>query len=383
LTTYYEAITENLTAGQTSVVGLGTTLAESGTASQTYATKLGVTIHAAMTASTTQARTYVGGGVVSETGKLHDAPAVQGVYGVAYAEKATLTGALNASLALRMLASALASSTLSGGQATTIREAAKAMARFSTQATYHLAITEVSDAYGELARYVGALMSESAQAHATLAPQYVGLGVINESGVFTSFLYEKMVFRLAITDDVTATDTLTPTTIYDAVIQENLTASVAYLSTNDSTTTWVMNTRTNALSEYRNWNFNSFASIGRKYIAANANGLYELNGARDVTTNIVADIAGGMVQFNDSKFTGLKGVYIGMNNQGEYFLKLTAGDGRYYMYQFTTNPNLMTSKVLIGKGLRSRYFQWELISTGPDFDLDSIEFIPMASDRRV
>jgi hypothetical protein len=37
----------------------------------------------------------------------------------------------------------------------------------------------------------------------------------------------------------------------------------------------------------------------------------------------------------------------------------------------------------MGKGLRSRYFAFELVSTGQDFDLDTLEFIPLVADRRV
>ena len=37
----------------------------------------------------------------------------------------------------------------------------------------------------------------------------------------------------------------------------------------------------------------------------------------------------------------------------------------------------------IGKGLSARYFAFELTTPGQDFDLDSVEFIPMMRDRRV
>jgi hypothetical protein len=39
--------------------------------------------------------------------------------------------------------------------------------------------------------------------------------------------------------------------------------------------------------------------------------------------------------------------------------------------------------VPLGKGLRARYFSFELISDGADFDMDAIEFIPLVSHRRV
>jgi hypothetical protein len=44
---------------------------------------------------------------------------------------------------------------------------------------------------------------------------------------------------------------------------------------------------------------------------------------------------------------------------------------------------MKTARINIGKGIRARYFAFELISTGQDFDLDSLEFIPLVAKRRV
>ena len=44
---------------------------------------------------------------------------------------------------------------------------------------------------------------------------------------------------------------------------------------------------------------------------------------------------------------------------------------------------MKTTKVNLGKGLRARYFAFELVSTGQDFDLDTLEFIPLVAQRRV
>ena len=54
-----------------------------------------------------------------------------------------------------------------------------------------------------------------------------------------------------------------------------------YISPAGTTTTWVVNTRTNAVTEYANYNFRSFAQMGNRYIAAGPEGLYELDGDTD------------------------------------------------------------------------------------------------------
>jgi hypothetical protein len=64
-------------------------------------------------------------------------------------------------------------------------------------------------------------------------------------------------------------------------------------------------------------------------------------------------------------------------------LRLTTGPGAYYDYLVKARP-MQTTRVTLGKGLRARYFKYELIAIdGHDFDLDNIEFLPIVSQRRV
>ena len=61
---------------------------------------------------------------------------------------------------------------------------------------------------------------------------------------------------------------------------------------------------------------------------------------------------------------------------------METGDGKTYTYA-VVGKDMQTTKVHMGKGLRARYFAFELISTGQDFDLDDIEFMPLVAQRRV
>jgi hypothetical protein len=197
-------------------------------------------------------------------------------------------------------------------------------------------------------------------------------------------LTENLVMRLALTEVVDVDDATLLKFIYSGVITEDIVMELLYQSPGGSITTWAINTRTNAVTEYRNFAFNSFASIGRKYLAADRSGLYELNGDKDNGSPILAAMGGGYFQPNGSKFAGLKGVYLGMAGPGAYLLKIITGDGIERVYRSNLNPGLMTTKVNMGKGIKARYFGWELINEGgQDFDFDQIEFVPMMSGRRV
>jgi hypothetical protein len=136
------------------------------------------------------------------------------------------------------------------------------------------------------------------------------------------------------------------------------------------------------VTEYSNYQFNSFAAMGSKYLGANENGLYELNGDDDDGEDIIAQIKSGFAQWAGARFTLFKGIYLGVRGEGDFVLRLTTGDGSTYNYGVSTR-NMRSTKVHLGKGLRARYFAFELISTGQDFDLESIEFVPLIADRRV
>lgn len=207
---------------------------------------------------------------------------------------------------------------------------------------------------------------------------------LGEHFLFRDQLQDKLVLRLQAADDVDLEDDPLANFIYSTTVAEQIVTDLLYQSPDGGVTSFAINTRTNSITEYKNFVFNSFASMGRKFIAADENGLYELNGARDLTTDVIAQIAGGYFQFNGSKFSGLKGVYIGVRGQGNYLLKIRGGDGTERIYQTLSNPGRMSTKVNIGKGIRTRYLAWELINNdGQDFSLDTVEFVPMTSARRI
>ena len=146
--------------------------------------------------------------------------------------------------------------------------------------------------------------------------------------------------------------------------------------------TWCVNTRQGFVTEYRGYDFNSFAVVDGKYVGATSAGLFELEGDTDDGEQIIASIASGLLQMNSSRLHGLGGVYIGLRGTGEFYLKLTSGDGVDRVYRVTAR-DMETTKVNIGKGLRHRYVSYSLENVGQEFELESIEFVPMRAFRRV
>ena len=156
----------------------------------------------------------------------------------------------------------------------------------------------------------------------------------------------------------------------------------AYVSPGDGFTTWALNTRNSAVSEYQNYKFNSFARIGNHYLGANESGVYDLTGDTDNGASIIANLKSGLAQLGGFKFSSFSAAYVGMRGTGNFILRLITGDGVTYDYALVPR-NMKTTKINLGKGLRARFFAFQLISSGSNFDLEGVELIPLVAQRRV
>ena len=249
---------------------------------------------------------------------------------------------------------------------------------------YNMTITQAMRLASFLDTHAGLGVTEGFHVGQTQSYAFIAGSQIVETFLLSGTLAENLVMRLALTESAQLSDAEVLQMIYSETMVEAIVAELLYQSPNGNITSWAINTRTNAVTQYGNFAFNSAASMGNKYIAADENGLYELVGSQDIQTPVVADFGGGYFQPGGSKFSGLKGVYIGAAGRGNYLLKIITGDQIERVYRSVLNPGMMTTKVNIGKGIRARYVAWELINEdGQDFSFDSVEFVPMLSGRRV
>lgn len=193
----------------------------------------------------------------------------------------------------------------------------------------------------------------------------------------------KMVIRVVASDDVDISALEALQMLFSPALADGVQVAAAYIEPSGGFTTWAINARTGAVTEYDNYAFNSFANFGQMYIGADSEGLYELNGCNDEGEAIIARVRSGLAQLTGSRFTILRDAYLGVRGNGSYVLRVMTGDGQTYDYNFNVDDSIKTTKVPLGKGMRARYVAFELISSGSDFDLESVEFIPLMSQRRV
>lgn len=246
----------------------------------------------------------------------------------------------------------------------------------------NLGVVEAVRLVDDLARFFGADMEDGIAFGDMLAtlgrlPCALADGVgVSEELTPQFFLAARVVEGIDVSAEMAVRMLFNPTVV------DGVEISAGYVSPDGTFTTWAMNTRTGAVTEYDNFVFNSFAQVDNVAMAASSDGLYELLGDDDEGADILARIRSGFMQFGGTRLSRLKAAYIAMRGEGEVLLKIEEAGNKTYVYRVDTR-DMRSTKVHMGKGQRARYFAFELVSAGQDFDLDTIEFVPIVVQRRV
>jgi hypothetical protein len=319
---------------------------------------------------------------IRETVSLAEAYSVAGVLGVLLAEVVALRDSVSPGFAAEVADSITTTDTVTLAHGMTVLEAIGLTETIATAAKFGASWADTVRLTDALLRFVDGSITEVVSLTDVLTPQQRAQRKIADGVEITGTATPRLLVSAIAADHIRMTASWVLNALYQPHIREHVELSVGYASPGGGFTTWAMNTRTGAVTEYDNFSFNSFARIGNKYIGATDQGLYELNGDTDDGDDIIARIKSGYMQFGGVHLSRLKAAYIGMRGEGEFVLRIITGDGSQYDYSVDTR-DMRTTKVHMGKGQRARYFAFELISSGSDFDLDTIEFVPLVLQRRV
>lgn len=189
-----------------------------------------------------------------------------------------------------------------------------------------------------------------------------------------------MVLTLTVAEDVALADIPAQQLLFQAIMQEGVRFDSFFSS--PTFTAWAMNLRNAAVSQYSGFNYNSFAKMGDRYLGASDQGLFWLDGDTDATRPVNSRITTGILQPNGNKLAGVQSAYLGMRGNGQFVVTVTDEAGGFYNYTLNAT-DMETSRVVFGRGLRTRYFTFSLESQGQDFDLDNVEFITTDLSRKL
>jgi hypothetical protein len=325
---------------------------------------------------------YRPGAAIVDRPRIVDLTAAKGTYLTTTSDVLRLVDLLRVGTPVALGDTIVGADALTVVRASTIIERLRLTDALLGKGTFGLTQSETIRLADTLRRFFGGDLSDTIGGADALLPRWASTRILGDTIGVAETVTPRLVLRITSADTLSLTDAQVLTMAFRPVLTDEVQISAAYVSPNNTITTWAVNTRTGAVTEYTNYEFNSFAQLGRTFLAASEDGLYALDGDDDAGDDIIADIKSGLFQMGGSRFTSFKAAYLGMRGEGEFFLKLVEGDGVSRTYR-VVGQTMETTKVWLGKGLRSRYYSFELVSTGQDFDLDSIEFIPVVSQRRV
>jgi hypothetical protein len=175
-----------------------------------------------------------------------------------------------------------------------------------------------------------------------------------------------------------------------AEVSDDLTPYVMLRLGDEEYTGWAMNVEGDQpLSEYSNYPFNSMARIGNQYYGAGDEGLYTLDGDTDAGEPIDAALRTMMIDFGSPRQKRVRSAYLGYTASGTLLLRVRSVDDGTLKEQWYEAQELQAqapreSMIRVGRGLRSRYWQFELVNVdGADFEIDKMELHPVYLNRRV
>lgn len=185
-------------------------------------------------------------------------------------------------------------------------------------------------------------------------------------------------------------DEAAPLAALRVAVEEGLCPVVSYSFGGSAYVGYVMNTEgSNPVSTYKDFAFNSFTQFAGKHFVAGEGGLYQLGGDTDDGVAIEASFKTMMIDFGTSAMKRVQTAYLGYTASGRLILRVhavTGGELREHWFEathHTANAPRQQGRQL-GRGLVSRYWQFELINVnGADFHVHEIEFHPIALSRRV
>jgi hypothetical protein len=150
---------------------------------------------------------------------------------------------------------------------------------------------------------------------------------------------------------------------------------------------WTASSDTFAMSRYERVPFNSIATINGKLYALSDDGLYLLEGANDQSLPIQSSITTGLTDIGSPEKKRVREIYLGYESPGTVDATVYAtGTGSEIAHAYTMEPRAAfdptTSRIKVGRGLRSRYWRFK-ISSDDDFKLSEVRVVVEPLSRKI
>jgi hypothetical protein len=193
----------------------------------------------------------------------------------------------------------------------------------------------------------------------------------------------------ALDDSIAFSDTLTSQASFINHLRDGITFQARLRIDGQLYVGYVCNTQLRAYTEYADIPYNSMCELTPGvYYAAGPAGIYRIGGTTRDGAAIQSTLRSGLSNFGTGKLKRLPSAYFGYTSDGQVVIKVvtTSADGakaeHWYEMVAKTADVTRENRIKIGRGLKSVYWQWELVATGP-FSLDQVALHPLILDRRI
>lgn len=194
----------------------------------------------------------------------------------------------------------------------------------------------------------------------------------------------------AASDTASSTEALTTQGLLTALLTDAALVTIRVNIGGETFTGWVLNADTLAPSEYQfvDREFNSACKHGDRYLMATDDGIYEFTedvGAETVMTYIKT----GKTDFGSDLQKRMVNSYMVYSATGNMVLKVTTTEHGHVVtrnYKMVPPSGAVAPDVRrfdLGRGIKSRYWQFELVGDGVDCDIDEIGMLPVVLSRRI
>ena len=198
-------------------------------------------------------------------------------------------------------------------------------------------------------------------------------------------------FVLALQDDVTLNDTLTPAQVFNLIVNESLLSTASFTGiSGDLYTGIVMNTTNFGNTEYQDYSFGSLGQFNKKYFGTKEDGIYLLEGDKDGAADIDAVAKTGLTRFKSMYNKRVPEAFLGLRSDGVLVLKTHTTnytDGTVterYNTIVQSSPSMGVKRIKMSKGVKAVYWQFELVNVdGADFTMDTMEMVPIELTRKI
>lgn len=196
-------------------------------------------------------------------------------------------------------------------------------------------------------------------------------------------------FMVEVDEGITADQSMDFLGAFKLLVEESIWPYATFQVGDDVIQGWVMNAASQGFSEYQNFPFNSLVEANGRYYGMSADGLYLLEGDDDAGEPIEAVVRTGLIDMGSHYLKGAHAAYVGYTSTGQMVLKVVTTDqGQKTEWWYELNPatadEMRDGRVMLGRGLRARYWQFEIVNAaGADFDVDDVTLLYQVLNRRI